>query len=186
MDTTNNIECAICLESIDIDSKEITVCNHIFHKDCLAQIRSNACPLCRQVLYTNWNHDFENELPIRQETLQFREELLQIEIEIIQSQQEALDTYEEIIRKYAEALAPPRLIASNHILQQFQIIRTKINQNLSDSRDVTNHIEQLRRGNHIPNDIIPSLQTRKTDIQNDMATYQHMCTQLYNLIESAH
>lgn len=62
MNTTNDIECAICLELIDNDSKTITVCNHIFHKNCLAQIRNNKCPLCRRVLLVEG-------LPLQSETL---------------------------------------------------------------------------------------------------------------------
>jgi hypothetical protein len=40
--------CCICLE----DTSEIkTLCNHIYHKECLGSITNNSCPMCRSVLY---------------------------------------------------------------------------------------------------------------------------------------
>lgn len=43
-------ECPICLDTIELSSKQITPCNHVFHKACLSQIRSNTCPICRQII----------------------------------------------------------------------------------------------------------------------------------------
>ena len=42
--------CSICLESMNDPSRTtvITECGHLFHEDCLADVRSNLCPLCRQ------------------------------------------------------------------------------------------------------------------------------------------
>lgn len=48
--TTPELECAICLDPIDIESQKTTECNHTFHRGCLAQIRNNKCPLCRHML----------------------------------------------------------------------------------------------------------------------------------------
>jgi Ring finger domain len=48
--TIQEIECAICLEVIDNSTKKTTRCNHIFHIECLSQVHTNKCPLCRQTL----------------------------------------------------------------------------------------------------------------------------------------
>jgi hypothetical protein len=45
---SHDIECPICLELIHNSCKKITACNHVFHRTCLIQVRTNACPLCRQ------------------------------------------------------------------------------------------------------------------------------------------
>lgn len=53
-----SIECAICLENVfDDDTKFTTVCNHVFHCECIKTL--NKCPLCRRVFQTEifnlWN-----------------------------------------------------------------------------------------------------------------------------------
>lgn len=48
--TIQEIECAICLEVIDSSTKKTTRCNHTFHTDCLNQVHTNKCPLCRRAL----------------------------------------------------------------------------------------------------------------------------------------
>lgn len=40
-------ECPICLDSMTLSNKQITICNHVFHEICLSQIIGNTCPLCR-------------------------------------------------------------------------------------------------------------------------------------------
>lgn len=48
----SNIDtCAICLESID-GEKTLTVCKHVFHKNCLDEWKAvrEQCPMCRQQL----------------------------------------------------------------------------------------------------------------------------------------
>lgn len=43
--------CVLCI--CDITKKEKTVilkCKHIFHKDCILNLRNNICPLCRTIL----------------------------------------------------------------------------------------------------------------------------------------
>jgi hypothetical protein len=48
-------ECPICLENISPENKIVTSCNHVFHKQCIEQLKSREqfggaltkCPLCR-------------------------------------------------------------------------------------------------------------------------------------------
>ena len=44
------ISCSICLDTIDINDKIKTRCNHIFHKNCLEKWKKNNCPNCRSIL----------------------------------------------------------------------------------------------------------------------------------------
>ena len=43
------MECVICLSDININDKYKTICNHIFHSDCIMKWyeRGHTCPLCR-------------------------------------------------------------------------------------------------------------------------------------------
>lgn len=42
-------ECSICLDPILPKTKNIILdCNHIFHYDCIVNVTSNSCPLCRK------------------------------------------------------------------------------------------------------------------------------------------
>lgn len=50
---SQEIDCAICLDLIDNQSKAITGCNHVFHDSCLEQIMNNRCPLCRSELVSS-------------------------------------------------------------------------------------------------------------------------------------
>lgn len=43
----NEDECPICMTNIDKKEKVITVCGHIFCKNCITQLTKNKCPLCR-------------------------------------------------------------------------------------------------------------------------------------------
>lgn len=50
-------ECVICLDSFDLESKQLSVklpCKHIFHKMCIMEwfIREKSCPTCR-IEYSN-------------------------------------------------------------------------------------------------------------------------------------
>jgi hypothetical protein len=42
--------CPICLELVDKDTIDITLCGHTFHKECLRQAKEvkNECPTCRR------------------------------------------------------------------------------------------------------------------------------------------
>ena len=42
--------CPICLDLVDKDTIEITLCGHTFHKECLANAKAvkNECPTCRK------------------------------------------------------------------------------------------------------------------------------------------
>ena len=44
-------DCSICLERLEYD-QETLVCGHVFHKACVAELKSSecnqACPLCRK------------------------------------------------------------------------------------------------------------------------------------------
>lgn len=50
---SQEIECAICLDIIENESKTITECNHVFHDSCLERIVNNRCPLCRAALVSD-------------------------------------------------------------------------------------------------------------------------------------
>lgn len=43
-------ECPICLDPINLSTRKITICNHVFHELCLNQIVGHTCPLCRHVI----------------------------------------------------------------------------------------------------------------------------------------
>lgn len=44
-----DLNCAICLETIDnFKDKKTLVCEHMYHKDCINQVRNNKCPLCKK------------------------------------------------------------------------------------------------------------------------------------------
>ena len=42
--------CSICLEDISDETKIETLCNHIFHLNCLDKWQNNTCPNCRSFL----------------------------------------------------------------------------------------------------------------------------------------
>lgn len=48
---TEDYNCAVCLEHMELDSPHTsvltTVCNHSFHMDCLMQWQDSPCPVCR-------------------------------------------------------------------------------------------------------------------------------------------
>ena len=48
---TEDYNCAVCLEHMDLDAPRTsvltTVCNHSFHLDCLLQWQDSPCPVCR-------------------------------------------------------------------------------------------------------------------------------------------
>lgn len=47
-------ECCICLEALnDFTLTQPTVCNHIFHSECLIGLTSFDCPLCRTDLHSS-------------------------------------------------------------------------------------------------------------------------------------
>ncbi len=43
----NNIECCVCFEPV-VEETETTDCNHAVCQDCLGQLRSPTCPMCRE------------------------------------------------------------------------------------------------------------------------------------------
>jgi UDP-2,3-diacylglucosamine pyrophosphatase LpxH len=45
--------CPICLDLVDKDTIDITICGHTFHKECLIQSKEvkNECPTCRKKFY---------------------------------------------------------------------------------------------------------------------------------------
>tara|TARA_B100000989_G_C19510608_1_gene458835 strand:+ start:308 stop:745 length:438 start_codon:yes stop_codon:yes gene_type:complete len=58
LELESELECSICLESIDSDSGNlfITACNHHFHNFCIKKWyneKNKSCPICRQSFVTN-------------------------------------------------------------------------------------------------------------------------------------
>lgn len=77
--STKNAECPICLEKFS-DSCNIFLlaCAHQLHKECLAQLRTDTCPVCRSRL-TNLPKDLDDQIRTRksQDTTERNEEELQ-------------------------------------------------------------------------------------------------------------
>jgi hypothetical protein len=46
----SSLICSICLEDISDETKIETLCNHIFHLNCLDKWQNNTCPNCRSFL----------------------------------------------------------------------------------------------------------------------------------------
>ena len=44
------VECAVCLEILEIEDKATTECGHEFHLDCIKSLRNPTCPYCRSPL----------------------------------------------------------------------------------------------------------------------------------------
>ena len=44
------VECLICLTALSLKEPQVLLCNHVFHKECIAQnkLHSRLCPLCRE------------------------------------------------------------------------------------------------------------------------------------------
>lgn len=54
-------ECVICLESIDktIDTfMKCNVCENIFHKKCIYNLKKKECPLCRTKINVNYSNKY--------------------------------------------------------------------------------------------------------------------------------
>ena len=79
LSSTKNTECPICLEKFS-DPQEIFLlaCAHQLHKTCMAQLRTNTCPVCRSQL-TNLPKDLNAQIQTRkiQDTTERNEEELQ-------------------------------------------------------------------------------------------------------------
>ena len=42
-------DCCICLEILDKDNEIVSLdCKHMFHYNCLVNVKNNKCPLCRK------------------------------------------------------------------------------------------------------------------------------------------
>lgn len=46
-------KCSICLDEVPQENDAQLVCGHAHHLDCVSQLRSNSCPVCRQPLKSN-------------------------------------------------------------------------------------------------------------------------------------
>ena len=79
LSSTKNTECPICLEKF-LDPQEIFLlaCAHQLHKACMAQLRTDTCPVCRGRL-TNLPKDLNAQIRTRkiQDTTERNEEDLQ-------------------------------------------------------------------------------------------------------------
>jgi len=77
--STKNVECPICLEKFS-DSHNIFLlaCAHQLHKECLEQLRTDTCPVCRSQL-TNLPKDLDDQIRTRKirDTTERNEEELQ-------------------------------------------------------------------------------------------------------------
>ncbi len=78
--STKNTECPICLEKF-IDSPDdvfLLSCAHQLHNACLAQLRTDSCPICRSRL-TNLSKELDGQIRARkiQDTTERKEEELQ-------------------------------------------------------------------------------------------------------------
>lgn len=78
--STKNTECPICLEKFSDSSGDVFLlsCAHQLHNTCLAQLRTDSCPICRSRL-TNLSKDLDGQIRARkiQDTTERKEEELQ-------------------------------------------------------------------------------------------------------------
>ena len=78
--STKNAECPICLEKFSDSPCDIFLlaCAHQLHNECLAQLRTDSCPVCRSRL-TNLPKELEGQIRARkiQDTTERNEEDLQ-------------------------------------------------------------------------------------------------------------
>ena len=78
--STKNAECPICLEKFSDSPCDIFLlaCAHQLHNECLAQLRTDSCPVCRSSL-TNLPKELEGQIRARkiQDTTERNEEDLQ-------------------------------------------------------------------------------------------------------------
>ena len=77
--STKNAECPICLEKFSESCNVfLLACAHQLHHECLAQLRTDSCPVCRSRL-TNLSKDLEDQIRTRQiqDTTERNEEELQ-------------------------------------------------------------------------------------------------------------
>ena len=78
--STKNAECPICLEKFTDSPCDIFLlaCAHQLHNECLAQLRTDSCPVCRSRL-TNLPKELEGQIRARkiQDTTERNEEELQ-------------------------------------------------------------------------------------------------------------
>jgi len=78
--STKNAECPICLEKFSDSPCDIFLlaCAHQLHNECLAQLRTDSCPVCRSRL-TNLPKELEGQIRARkiQDTTERNEEELQ-------------------------------------------------------------------------------------------------------------
>ena len=54
------MDCAICLSKIKNEDSVWLQCEHVFHRDCLYQIKTLRCPLCREKIDTKRVFGVEN------------------------------------------------------------------------------------------------------------------------------
>ena len=79
LSSTKNVDCPICLEKFaNPNNIFLLACAHQLHKECLAQLRTDTCPVCRSCL-TNLPKDLDAQIRTRknQDTTERNEEELQ-------------------------------------------------------------------------------------------------------------
>ncbi len=79
LSSTKNVDCPICLEKFaNPNDIFLLACAHQLHKECMAQLRTDTCPVCRSCL-TNLPKDLNAQIRTRknQDTTERNEEELQ-------------------------------------------------------------------------------------------------------------
>ncbi len=56
-----DLNCSICLENIiNFKEKKTLECEHVYHKDCINQVKNNKCPLCKGEIVNDKIKAYEN------------------------------------------------------------------------------------------------------------------------------
>lgn len=113
---SQEIECAICLDIIDNDSKSITDCNHVFHDSCLDRIINNRCPLCRSALVSD--NEFAEQMFAR----------------VTSASQQDLNQHMATLREQIAQLHNDWQASRNQMIQDHTDMLDRLNQSHEDAR----------------------------------------------------
>lgn len=116
---SQEIECAICLDIIENESKAITECNHVFHDSCLDRIMTNRCPLCRAALVS------DNE---------FAEQMLSRATEANIASQQNLNQHMATLREQVSQLHNDWQVSRTEMIQEHTEGLSRLDEQYADAR----------------------------------------------------